>query len=133
MRIDNVPQDEENFYDGNRRAVYAVDQDGKYVMTHSKGWRVETFFTGMAVDEVESRIRATAEQVRSGIVSPLAVHMVKWKLDESILANQTGFFRWQVRRHLRPSVYKKLSQKKLQRYADVFCTTVDKLNQWSES
>jgi hypothetical protein len=133
MRIENVPQDDENYYDGNRRAVYAVEKDGKYVLTHSKGWQVETFFTGMAINDVEIRVQEALEQVRKGKVSPLVVHMIKWKMDPSILAEQARFFRWQVKRHLRPEIFRKLSRSKLQKYADVFCVTVDQLDIWSES
>jgi len=41
-------------------------------------------------------------------------------MDLSILADYTGFWKWQIKRHLKPNVFNNLSDKKLQRYADAF-------------
>jgi hypothetical protein len=48
-------------------------------------------------------------------------------MDIKVLAGYTGFWGWQVRRHMRPSVFKKLSDRRLRRYADVFEVRVDDL------
>jgi hypothetical protein len=48
-------------------------------------------------------------------------------MDIGVLAGYTGFWKWQVRRHLRPGVFKKLSARKLRRYAEVFEVSVNDL------
>lgn len=48
-------------------------------------------------------------------------------MDVSILAGYTGFWKWQVKKHLNPSIFKELSDRKLQKYAEVFNVTVDEL------
>ena len=48
-------------------------------------------------------------------------------MDIGILSNYTGFFKWQIKRHLKPAVFNKLSTKKLDKYAAVFNVTVDEL------
>lgn len=45
-------------------------------------------------------------------------------MDLGILADYTGFWKWQIKRHLKPEVFKTLSDKKLQRYAEVFNVSV---------
>jgi len=41
-------------------------------------------------------------------------------MDPGILAAYTGFWQWQVKRHMKAVVFKKLSDAKLQKYADLF-------------
>jgi hypothetical protein len=53
--------------------------------------------------------------------------MEKSVMDISIMAGYTGFWKWQVKRHLNPSVFKKLSNKKLLKYAELFNVSVDEL------
>ena len=48
-------------------------------------------------------------------------------MDLSIVASYTGFWKWQIKRHLKPSVFNKLSEAKLKKYADVFEITVEEL------
>jgi hypothetical protein len=50
--------------------------------------------------------------------------MEKALMDIEILAGYTGFWQWQVKRHLKPDVFNALSEKKLQKYADVFNVSV---------
>jgi hypothetical protein len=48
-------------------------------------------------------------------------------MDIQILSAYTRFWKWQVKRHLKPRVFEKLSAKKLQRYATAFDVTVEAL------
>jgi hypothetical protein len=48
-------------------------------------------------------------------------------MDIPIVAAYTGFWKWQVRRHLKPSVFNKLSERKLKKYAEIFEVSVDDL------
>jgi hypothetical protein len=48
-------------------------------------------------------------------------------MDVPIVAAYTGFWQWTVKRHLKPEVFRNLSDKKLARYAGVFDISVEEL------
>ena len=48
-------------------------------------------------------------------------------MDPSIVAAYTGFWKWQISNHLKPSVFTKMSEKKLRKYAEAFNVSVDDL------
>jgi hypothetical protein len=52
-------------------------------------------------------------------------------MDIGILSDYTGFWKWQIKRHLKPAVFLKLPEKKLQKYAEAFNVTVDDLKTMS--
>ena len=45
----------------------------------------------------------------------------------SVLAGYTGFWKWQIKRHLKPAVFQNLSQKKIEKYAQVFEISIEEL------
>jgi hypothetical protein len=127
VRIEDVPQDDENFYDGHRRAVYAAGPQGNYVQTHSKGWKVETFFTAMAIAALDDESKSMLDRVRKGELSPLALHMARRQMTPKLLAQHVGLFAFQVRRHLKPSVFARLSAGIKQRYARALAVSLHDL------
>ena len=129
MKLDQVPQDEENFYAGHRRAVYATSEDGTYVQAPTKGWEVETYFTAQALEALSDEYRAVLQAAIEGKVSSLAVHMTEKMMTLKLLAEHVGFFTFRVKRHLRPEVFAKLSQKTLVRYAQCLNLSVAQLTQ----
>ena len=48
-------------------------------------------------------------------------------MDIGIVAAYTGFWKWTIKQHMKPDVFKKLSAKKMQRYAEAFNVTPDEL------
>jgi hypothetical protein len=48
-------------------------------------------------------------------------------MDMGILASYTGFWKWTIKKHLKPTGFNKLSQQKLQQYADAFNVSVEEL------
>jgi hypothetical protein len=70
---------------------------------------------------------AAKKKVLNREASPLLFFMERALMDITILAGYTGLWKWQIKRHLKPSVFKKLSDKKLQRYADVFNVSIGDL------
>jgi hypothetical protein len=44
--------------------------------------------------------------------------MVYRRMDLALLSQTSGVFRWRIRRHFRPAIYARLSEKLLQRYAE---------------
>lgn len=128
MKKDLVPQDDDNLLEGKFKVLkYATDSDGKYIGVGSKGWEPENVALKQAWDVINKRVKEAKEQVLSGKASPLFYHMEKNLMDPKLLANHAGYFTWTVKRHLKPAVFKKLSNKRLENYARVFNITVDEL------
>lgn len=123
----DVPQDNSATYQGQKKLIYAVDESGHYQGVKSTGWEVESFATQMAVDDLQQQSDEALIQAQKGEVSPLAYHMLRLRFDLVSLAQTTGFFQWQIKRHLTPKVFAKLSDKKLAIYGDVMKMTIAEL------
>jgi hypothetical protein len=134
MKVDDVPQDPKNFRDGDKvtKLMYAVGKDGKYTGVNSAGWEAENFATRQAWDAVDEALAETEEQVKKGVLSPIAYFMQKSLMDKSLLAKYIGKWGWQVNRHLKPVVFNKLDDKLLSKYATVFNITVEELKNFGK-
>ncbi|NRA83059.1 MAG: hypothetical protein HRU22_04560 [Gammaproteobacteria bacterium] len=121
--------DNSSTYQGQRKLLYAVDKDGHYEGVTSSGWEVEIFATQMAVDDLADQTREALTQTKAGSVSPLSYHMLNLRFDLTSLAQTTGFFQWQIKRHLRPAIFNKLSDSKLNQYAQVMKLSIEQLKQ----
>lgn len=127
MKKENVPQDMGALGKITKEVCYATDSSGKYVTELSSGWDVKNGALDVAWKDVEERITKAKERVLNGEASPLLFFMEYRLMDIEILAGYSGFWQWQVKRHLSPGVFKKLSDKKLQKYADAFNVKVEDL------
>lgn len=127
MKKLNVPQDTSQTYGGHNKIIYAHNESGSYEKTRSSGWSVEEYATSMAVDALREQAETARQNVAEGKSSVLEYYMYKQRLDITALSQATGFFKWQIRRHLNPAVFRKLSKKKLQNYADVMGIPVSQL------
>src|SRR5262245_24108420 len=127
MKNSEVPQDPSILDKFTREVDYVVDESGKYTTALSRGWEVKATALNLAWEDIEKRIRDAKEQVLSGKASPILFFMELRLMDPSILAAYTGYWKWQVNRHMKPGVFKKLSDRKLQKYADLFEVAVDDL------
>ncbi len=127
MKKEEIPQDLSSLGKITKEVCYAVDGSGKYVTELSRGWEVKINALDVAWNDIEGRKTAAKEKVRRNEASPLLFFMERALMDIPILAGYTGFWKWQIKRHLRPEVFDKLSDKKLQRYADVFNVGIENL------
>jgi len=127
MKKENVPQDMGALGKITKEICYATDSTGKYVTELSSGWDVKSGALDVAWKDVEERIAKAKQKVLNGEASPLLFFMEYRLMDIEILAGYSGFWQWQVKRHLKPDVFKNLSDKKLQKYADAFNVTVEDL------
>lgn len=127
MKKQDVPQDNSKSYQGQNKLVYAVDDSGHYQGVKSSGWEVESFATQLAVDDLNQQTSDALQQALQNEVSPLAYHMLARRFDIPTLAGASGFFQWQIKRHLRPAIFNKLSDKKINRYCDALKISRDTL------
>ena len=118
MNEDEVPQDGIPTYGGRRKLFYAVDRDGAYVTVPSSGWEAEAIATASALEDIERDKRAAWERASSGATSPLEYYMRCRRMDLALLSAASGFSRWRIRRHFRPEVYRRLSDRILARYSE---------------
>ena len=119
MEIDDIPQDDSKIFRGQRKVIYGT-RNGKFEAGTSTGWQAEEFATEQAVDELNQLTEQALQSVKNGEKSPIYYLMYKNRYDLQSLAQATGFWQWQVKRHFRPEVFAKLGEKKLERYARVF-------------
>ena len=128
MRKDDVPQD------GGVLGVwheisYAVNKEGKYVQVPSAGWEPANVANELARRKIRQQIEEVRQQVKRGVLSPLAYYMIRNNMDEKLLSQYTGIPKKKVRRHLTPQGFKILTQKDLERYADALDVSIDDLGQ----
>jgi hypothetical protein len=128
MNKEDVPQDLSSLGKITKEVCYATDASGKYTTELSKGWEVKMSALDVAWQDIGERVAAARAKVLKQEASPLLFFMELKLMDVGVLAAYTGFWKWQVRRHLRPAVFKKLSDRRLRRYAEVFDISIDDLN-----
>lgn len=112
---------------GQREVNYAVDNDGNYTIHASVGWDAKTIALKQAWEEIEEQLQGVLATIKAGKQSPLAYHMVNNQMDETLLAQYSGIARWRVKRHLKPSVFRKLGNQTLVTYSSLFGISVDEL------
>ncbi len=124
MKTKDVPQDDENIFEGKFREVqYSVNEDGKYEQTLSVGWEPKNLVLNMEWDEIRERTEMARELVLAGKKSPLFYYMNKNLMDIKIVSEYSGFSRLRVWLDIKPKYFAKLSPKALKAYAKVFQLT----------
>jgi len=128
MKKSEVPQDKSNLESANfRELCYAVDENGEYTTAHTTGWDPKTIALDNAIEDINQRVQDAKNRVQNNQTSPIEYYMEFHKMDLPILSSYVGIWQWRVKRHFKPKVFNKLSNKILQKYADVFEITIDQL------
>ena len=125
MKKEDIPQDDGALNKLTKEVVYAVDSSGKYTTELSTGWDVKTKALDVAWNDIEQRIGDARQKVLNNEASQVLFFMEKRLMDMTTLSAYTGFWKWQIKRHIKPSVFKKLSDKKIKRYAEAFNVSVE--------
>jgi hypothetical protein len=120
LKKSEIPQDKSLLQGFTREVDYALDEKGHYTSGLSTGWEVKTSALNLAWDDIHERVLEAKLKVEQGEASPILFFMELKLMDPAILSAYTGFWQWQVKRHLKASVFKKLSERKLQKYAALF-------------
>ena len=128
MKRNQVPQDDEQLFEGRTREVcYAVDDDGHYVQVLSTGWSPKNAALRQTWDVINEEAREILRQVQKEAISPIAFFMAQGLFDIKLLSDYTGIPKRKIKAHLIPETFRHLDQKVLQTYADAFNISVDDL------
>lgn len=128
MKKEEIPQDKSNLESADfKELCYAVDDEGNYTTATSTGWDPKTIALDNAIQEIKERVENTKQKVLTNQTSPIEYYMELNKMDPSILSSYVGIWKWKVKRHFKPSVFKKLTDKTLEKYAEVFEISIEEL------
>jgi len=126
MKAKDVPQEEWISGHG-QKACYAEDASGRYVVVPCKGWEVEQIVNAQAHAEIDRRLEEVRREVAEGKASSLKYHMERNQMDVALLAGTSGFWKFQIKRHLKPKHFNGLELLSLEIYAKIFCISVEDL------
>ncbi|MEO7394758.1 MAG: hypothetical protein ABIU11_07410 [Chitinophagaceae bacterium] len=127
MKQEDIPQDASALNKLTKEVVYAVDGLGNYTTELSTGWEIKATALDVAWKDIEERIAIARKKVLNNEASPVLYFMELRLMDIGIVAAYTGFWKWTVKQHMKPNVFKKLNSKQLQKYADLFELSTDEL------
>ena len=127
MKKEDIPQDPSPLDKFTKEVCYAVNEQGSYVTELSRGWQVKADALGITWKDVEVKLDNARKKIAQGEVSPILFFMEANMMDLTIVSAYTGFWQWTIKRHLKPSVFKSLSESRLQKYAEIFNVSVDEL------
>ena len=131
MKKEDVPQYPSALVGITRDVCYVKDKDGKYTTDLSIGWDVKKQALDNAWDDIKERVDEAARQVRDGEISPIFYFMEKKLMDLTLLSSYTGFWKWTIKRHFKPSVFKSLNESKLNTYAKAFDISLEELKKFN--
>ena len=130
MKKEDLPQDASALVGVTREVCYVKGADGKYTSDLSTGWDVKKQALDNAWDDIKERVTEAATQVKNGEISPIFYFMEVKLMDITLLSGYTGFWKWTIKRHFKPSVFKNLSDTKLATYAKAFDISVEELKKF---
>ncbi len=130
MKKEEIPQDRSTLETAKfKELCYAVDDEGQYVTAQSTGWDPKTIALDNAIQDINERVEVARQKVNSNQTSPIEYYMELHKMDLSILSSYVGIWKWRVKLHFKPSIFKKLKTRTLEKYAEVFEISVNELLQ----
>lgn len=128
MKTDQIPQDDSSLSKKDLKELcYAVDENGNYTTALSSGWEPKSVALNGSMQLIQQRVQNARQMVANGQASPIVYFMEKNKMDLSILSSYVGMWKWRVKRHFKPSVFAKLNDKILKKYAAVFDISIEEL------
>ena len=129
MKLENVPQDDSSTYAKMKKTIYAKDSEGNMQGISSSGWEVEETVTRQALDDIEEHIKEAFLEVKNGQKSTLYFYMYRQKMDLTLLAQATGFFKWTIKKDFEPKYFEKIKQSRLEEYCDVLGIEIDEIRE----
>jgi hypothetical protein len=127
MKKENLPQDKSALEQVTRELCYVKDETGHYTTDLSSGWEVKKDALDNAWDDIHQRVEEARLAVKQGSRSPVYYFMELRLMDFPVLSGYTGFWKITIKRHLKPGVFSRLADSKLEKYAKAFDITLDEL------
>ncbi len=124
-----IPHEKNETLEGMQKVMYAQNEQGTFER-YNYGSSVEEFATQVAVEEYELLKKECLERIKRGEDSPIAFYMYENRMDLPTLASAVGMFQFRVKRHLKMSVFKRMSDALLKRYADAFSISLSALKEF---
>ncbi|MBU3014471.1 hypothetical protein KO488_06845 [Poseidonibacter lekithochrous] len=131
MKEIEVPKEENVTLNGMQKVMYTKDSSGDFIR-ENYGSNIEEFATRTAVDEYELLEKESLDNISKGISSPISFFMYKNRMDLPTLSSMVGMFQFRVKRHLQMKHFKKLNEKVLSRYAEVFSIKIEELRDFRD-
>ena len=126
MKETELPQEKGALQDFTE-LCYVTDDEGNYTTLSSSGWEVKSIALEASLSRLQEQIDEAKADVLAGRKSSIVYYMLLNRMDWAVLADAMHRWQWVIKRHAKPSVFKKLSDKTLQQYAEVFGITVEEL------
>ena len=122
-----TPQEEEQQYRYNRELFYHFDREHGFTRKVDYQNNSNQVIIRQSWDAAAQRVEAIRQQVLAGELSPVAYYMEKHLMEVPMLAAYMELPKWRVKRHMKPSVFRRLRPELLARYAGIFEVGVDQL------
>lgn len=126
MKKSEVPQ-EEGALGAIKEICYATDENGNYTTTLSSGWNVKTTALEESLKYIDEQVNEAKQLVIQGKKSPIIYYMILCRMDWSVLSGYMNQWQWTTKRHANPNIFAKLTDKTLQKYAQIFEISVEDL------
>ena len=120
MKKEEIPQDPSGLNNFTKEVCYAVDESGQYTTQLSSGWEVKASALGVTWTDIENKLSEARQKVHNNEASPILYFMQLRLMDLEIVSAYTGFWKMTIKKHLKPGKFNSLSDKSLQKYADLF-------------
>ena len=127
MKKEEIPQDPSGLNNFTKEVCYAVDESGQYTTQLSSGWEVKASALGVTWTDIENKLSEARQKVNNGDASPILYFMQLRLMDLEIVSAYTGFWKMTIKKHLKPNKFNSLSDKSLQKYADLFEVSIANL------
>jgi len=131
MKKEELPQDKSALDGYTRDVCYVKNENGKYEKALSSGWEIKSEALDNAWNDINHRVEDARLAVKNGDKSPIYYFFELRLMDMQVISGYTGFWGFTIKRHMKPSVFKKLSDTKLQKYADAFDITLEELKNFN--
>ena len=128
MKKSDVPQDKGHLSKDNYNEVYyAINDHGEFSKTLSAGWETKNIVQSETLKVLEERTEVARKKVENGEASPILYFMELKRMDWEILSNYVGIWKFFVKRHAKATVFRKLNDSTLKKYAEAFEISVEEL------
>ena len=106
--------------------LFAEKEDESYAPVKSGSYLVKHFLDDFFLKK-NNLDKKQREEIQKGNISPVFYYMLIQDMGPGDLAKRVGISKRKLRKHFRPDVFAKLDDVKLQKYAEIFGVSVEKI------